>query len=419
MRYVSFLSLIYLTFQAYKEKFQFNLNSEFVILLMTDLHFGEDATLDEKTAKLQDKLIGFIRPDLVVITGDSVGGWNWNRRPNWYFPHWQNFTNVFSERKTPYAFTLGNHDPEADLSSKDIINLDQTHEYSVMKYRGQENNGTSNYHIPIFSNLKDNYVSYNLWLFDSMSRTCEGMVISYGCVTYKQIEWYNQLSKNLSNNSFSSYGSAFMHIPPTAVKTLYNFFNTTGTKAEPFSCPRLNTCLFNNITQTGNIQNIFFGHDHDNDFHGIYKDVLLKYCRKTGFGNYGPKERKKGATVIKLKEITTKKGNIKVTTNFFTINEDNEVENMIEETPENKRKELNCFYDTQGGTEEDPCGIPEEWKSMSEEEDNQKDNGKTGSLFIKLILVTVGILMIIFCCRSICKKRRIMYTPMESSNSFR
>ena len=33
---------------------------------------------------------------------------------------------------------------------------------------------------------------------------------------------------------------------------------------------------------------MFFGHDHDNDYEGIYQGIFLSYGRKTGEGSYGP-----------------------------------------------------------------------------------------------------------------------------------
>ena len=47
---------------------------------------------------------------------------------------------------------------------------------------------------------------------------------------------------------------------------------------------------------------MFAGHDHNNDYSGIYKGIELVFGRKTGYGSYGPKTNR-GATVIKIKEF--------------------------------------------------------------------------------------------------------------------
>ena len=52
------------------------------------------------------------------------------------------------------------------------------------------------------------------------------------------------------------------------------------------------------------------GHDHNNDYSGIYKDIELIYGRKTGYGSYGPNDFLNGATVFSLKEKTNEDGSL-------------------------------------------------------------------------------------------------------------
>lgn len=44
------------------------------------------------------------------------------------------------------------------------------------------------------------------------------------------------------------------------------------------------------------------GHDHDNDFYGIYQSVNLAYGRKIGFGGYSDSSLMKGARVFEIQE---------------------------------------------------------------------------------------------------------------------
>lgn len=53
-----------------------------------------------------------------------------------------------------------------------------------------------------------------------------------------------------------------------------------------------------------NIQGIFVGHDHDNDFYVKYNDKIeLHYSRKSGYGCYGPKNMNVGGTSIILNSL--------------------------------------------------------------------------------------------------------------------
>jgi len=36
------------------------------------------------------------------------------------------------------------------------------------------------------------------------------------------------------------------------------------------------------------MKGVFCGHDHNNDFYGVFNNIMLGYGRKTGYGSYGP-----------------------------------------------------------------------------------------------------------------------------------
>ena len=82
---------------------------------------------------------------------------------------------------------------------------------------------------------------------------------------------------------------------------VWNYGLTSGIKEEDVYCSRINSGAFDAFYEEQNIKGIFCGHDHDNDYSGIYKNIELVYGRKTGYGSYGPKTVR-GATVIELEE---------------------------------------------------------------------------------------------------------------------
>ena len=50
-----------------------------------------------------------------------------------------------------------------------------------------------------------------------------------------------------------------------------------GTQLEDVSCSRLNSGLFTACLQRGDVKAIFCGHDHVNDFTGVYCGIMLGF----------------------------------------------------------------------------------------------------------------------------------------------
>ena len=314
---------------------KFNSEHEFTILQMTDLHYGESEEKDRKNMAIQEKLLKYTNPDMVVLTGDMVSGFAWDKKSkDFYYSNWKKFTKSFLEKKILYAYALGNHDHQGDLGYSEIMKLDKTHPYSL--FNGNQiidKHSISNYNLEIKSSFenKKNQTSALLWLFDSKDRGCLNIEDSWGCITNNQIKWYETTSKthtyeNKKNNKkVNKNGLAFFHIPPPEFMYMYNFFPTYRTKGEDVCCPRANTGFFQRVKKLGNIKGMFCGHDHNNDFGGFYENIELVYGRKTGYGCYGPDGMQRGARVIKLKEFIDENGNLDFSYRHYIIQEDGSI----------------------------------------------------------------------------------------------
>ena len=310
---------------------RFNSNHEFTILQFTDLHFGEDENSDWNTQSLQEFLIAMVKPDMIVITGDAVSGYAWDKKsPDFYKKNWEKFTAAFTKMGIRYAFAHGNHDTDADLNAKEVGELDKTHPYSL--YNGTDAidpESYSNYNLEVkssFEGFKDR-ASALLWIFDSKNRGCLDSRQSWGCLTQNQLDWYFQTSAGYLNTDQYNLvqGLAFFHIPLVEFMDLWNYGKTDGTKADPVSCPLVNTQAFSAFRSAHNIKGIFVGHNHNNDYIGNFKGIDLAFGRKTGFGGYGP-DYKHGARVIKLSEyIEPGSGNLMFDVQTHIIQEDGSV----------------------------------------------------------------------------------------------
>ncbi len=55
-----------------------------------------------------------------------------------------------------------------------------------------------------------------------------------------------------------------------------------GTRMEEACSPRINTGMFAAMKEAGDVMGVFVGHDHDNDYAVMWKNILLAYGRYTG-----------------------------------------------------------------------------------------------------------------------------------------
>lgn len=349
-------------FALYDKELKFNKEKKFRIVQITDLHYGyPNPEVDKNSTLLVEKLLNITNPDFIAITGDSVSGYEWDKlNKTFYEDTWKYFTKPFEEYKTPYGYTSGNHDIEADKNISEIIQLDITHPYSVKreylhkssKLKSNEfkyNVTASNFFVKIYSSesiknkkmdrlkfLSDDYngnkVVAIMWFFDTGRWGCEDMpeTETYGCINSSQIEWYKENSRLIKEElGYLPKGFAFYHIPIPEYRTAYNYRESYGgLRREQISCPRKTTSFFEEVVKSEGIIAMFCGHDHNNDFCSKLDGVELCYGRKTGYGSYGPDGFQRGVRVIDLEEKTDDKGHIYFTYSQYVQQEDGTIQNQ-------------------------------------------------------------------------------------------
>ena len=307
---------------------QFNENHEYTIVQFTDLHYGEKDSSNLENNETQETILNAVKPDMVVVTGDSVSGYAWDgKSQTFYQDNWKIFSSSFVKYKTPYAYTFGNHDTQANLTPQKCGELDKTNPYSL--FAGDpsvDSESLSNYYLELKSAFQssksgaDKPISMLLWLFDTKTTGCNGISQSWGCINKAQLDWYTKTQNKINEmNKQQINGLAFFHIPPVESLYLWNFGLTYGQKNESVNCPMYDTGVIARFMQSGNIKGVFVGHDHNNDFAGYYGDIELVYGRKTGKSGYGP-VMGRGARVIKLKETITDDGVIDFEYQHYIVN---------------------------------------------------------------------------------------------------
>lgn len=282
------------------DKLRFKADGTFRIAHITDLHYGEGPATDTKSDRAQQTLLKTSNPDLVVFGGDMVSGYAWKGEKNWFKSHWQRLIGPVLEAERPYASILGNHDGEADLSRREIIELDiaSGQGLSFTRQAPSQTVGASNYYLDIFDQLGRS-VKGRIWFLDSMNKGCGDIDAGWGCVEKETVDWVERAHAYLPKVETSI---AFIHIPLPEFRDLWRpASKTNGSRDEAVACPVLNTGLFDLAKKIG-IGGIYCGHDHNNDYYGVLEGVRLGFGRKAGYGGYGPPEGwLRGSRVIELK----------------------------------------------------------------------------------------------------------------------
>ena len=325
---------------------QFNSSGYFTIVQFTDLHYGTSDKLDTQTTELQKNILSWIKPDFVVISGDGVYAKD-GVGSGWFKSQWQKFTSPTVEAKIPYAFTLGNHDAEADLTPRQIVRLDATSPYSI-RNKSEGIQDTANFRVPVYASKNTSQLAAHVWVLDSGSYGCEDVKGGYGCIETDVVDWYDEESKKIKAQHGSNvHHLAYFHIPLPEYLDVYNTEEIYGHANEGVYCSVWNTGFFARAKNNGDISAMFVGHDHNNDFGGFYEGIELVYGRKSGYGLYGDLH---GARVVTLKENYDAQGNLYVTREHYVV----DVSGMIQPpTPMKKRtgsKQISCTSADGGAT---------------------------------------------------------------------
>lgn len=288
--------------KAVKE-LKFKDDKSFKIIQFTDIHYIPGNDSSRQALALLGEAIDAEKPDLVVITGDLI----------WREPAKQCLDEVLApivERNVPWAYILGNHDSERDLSRDSIMMYAMEKPNCYAQMGPDDLNGFGNYIIEIKGSQNDSVKSV-LYFFDSGDyATLENQYTSnkkiggYAWLSFDQIAWYRNNSKEywLKNDSVSVPSLAFFHIPLREYTEMAKSGNIVGTRNEN-ECPALlNSGMFTAMREAGDIMGTFTGHDHDNDYIGVYQDIALAYGRysggKTVYNNLGLN----GCRIIELTE---------------------------------------------------------------------------------------------------------------------
>lgn len=307
-------------------------DGKFKILVLSDLQ--DTHTPQKETTALMHAAIDRANPDLIILLGDNTAGWWKGVDKAQTEAAVDAVAKPIDERGIPFALVFGNHDHEGLCDENNGMTEEEAKEWILacfQKYKtcltveGEELTGVGTYNLPILGSDGTKNV-FNLWLMDSNPYTPDEEGGGYGYVHEDQTAWYQRTSDALKaeNGGEPLPSLVFQHI---IVPEAYEMFNTVkfGTKGavrghgsysdrwftanpeyiyegelnEGPCPPDVNHGQFDSWLQQGDVIGAFFGHDHVNDFAGVYKGIHLVACPAVTFYSYG---NHRGVRTITLNE---------------------------------------------------------------------------------------------------------------------
>lgn len=270
----------------------FDANGKFKIVQFTDVHYIHNDLQALSALENIRKVISSEHPDLVIFTGDIIFG-----KPA--AESLVDVLDVVSSFEVPFALTFGNHDHEQGLSNMELYQLSKRYKMNVTgRY-----DINSDYVLKLYSSDGSGKCAGLLYCMDSNTYAQDKSVGGYGWFTSEQLSWYRKISTEVLLEHQTSLPSlAFFHIPlPEYDYALSEKAPMIGTCLEKVCAPVINTGLFATMRLQGDVMGIFVGHDHDNDFATLYRNILLCYGRYSG-GNTVYNHLMNGARVIEMYE---------------------------------------------------------------------------------------------------------------------
>ena len=290
---------------------KFNQNGKFTILNISDIQDGYP--LNPLTRDYIEKTLDKVNPDLVVLTGDNISGYDIPEKED-AEKAIREFMDIFQERNIKVAAVFGNHDDEETKSTKEHqLSVYESYDCYVGKKGFCFKDRVGTYNLPIMKSDGSGY-GFNLWLTDSGTYNTENDYGGYACVYKEQIEWYKEtaakLKKENSGKAVPSINFQHIIVPeiwdalkeiklvrlgcvirkknPLNDKTrFYVLPDDAKGMLHEYPCPPYyNNGQYDAFLEVGDVLATVSGHDHENTFEIDYKGIKIINTPTVGFHSY-------------------------------------------------------------------------------------------------------------------------------------
>lgn len=283
------------------------------VLQLTDLHLtkGKSYRQDKETLRWVRQAIGFARPDIVAVTGDTVGGLNGRDTAL------IQLAEIFEETGTYWMYTFGNHDGEWSSETgeqcgktggtegrEELYQILKAYPHSLMLHG--DTDGVGNYVVDVKDSAGN--IVYSFINMDSHGKyyNADGNDMGYLGFTANQVAWYGAQMDALKDRAGGTLpqSALFTHVPLYEFNDAYNTLPHIGGFPEQnleSKCyaPYENIGMYQKIKEIGSTNLVAVGHDHDFNWLRQYEETLFLYGRCSGV-NAWERRTAIGATVIEI-----------------------------------------------------------------------------------------------------------------------
>jgi len=276
-------------------------DGKFKIAQFTDIHCGWDGLSPVDFSSVVADAVETERPDLLVLTGDVVSG---AESLDHAKETWKQICDILEGTGIPYAITLGNHDAESTpgITAEMIFSWIRTYGPHCINVDGAKGiHGQGNKALPVYG--RDGKPAAVVYVIDSNDYAVDREVSWYDWIHFDQIRWYvDESSKFTAANGGAPLPSlAYFHICVPEYEIVAHDPARFGSYCEP-TCPAdINSGFFTAAYEQDDIMGMFVGHDHTNDYCGLYKGIALCYGRQSGMAHFDP-PTPSGARIVVLTE---------------------------------------------------------------------------------------------------------------------
>ena len=269
-----------------------NTDREIRVLQLTDIHLTcgfPTYFLDCSAVDAVYALVKEAKPDLIVLTGDSVSPIVFTGATGNSALIAEAIGTLFERIGIPWTIVYGNHDSEGFMSKEEMSQYYASLPHCLFEIGPSDIDGYGNHLIKLQN--YDGTLNNVLFFMDSQG----GFPGNYDNVHENQVAWYGETVDALEalHGKFDSV--LYIHIPVAEYKTLLTRLEsgdpgvekTHGDINESIGCGA-NYGLYDKVVEKGSTKYIFFGHDHTNSAGLRDKEdgVILSYSLSIDFSAY-------------------------------------------------------------------------------------------------------------------------------------
>lgn len=281
-----------------KKPLRFDEDGIFRILMVSDIHGG--VGYDEMhTVRAMQALVDHTAPHLVLLGGDIAGPGSIHvANQEELKTLLDGLVSPMEQAGIPWAHVYGNHDDNFGLCNADQQPVYERYPNCLSKHSPAGVSGVSNYVLPVWDK-EGKTILFNVFGLDTHHgmpefRKAFGMAEGVQPIEptglenedesplrFDQVNWYYQTSRAMEDYAGHKIPALmYMHFPlpeHRMVAMHREECGFEGTQMSPICCSKLNSGLFSACLQRGDVKAIFCGHDHKNDFSGVYCGVRLGF----------------------------------------------------------------------------------------------------------------------------------------------